>query len=104
MNNIFIKAKKNKIVIDKNFYMKPDGFSGVVLVHSQQKKRKKKTGGEEFYKYETKFYYPRVAQALQKYVDVSGSSDMRIDKILENSKRVLTIISEFDKNSINSNN
>lgn len=91
MNKSFTKTKE--LVLDENYKIIPDGDHGVVLVFLTEKLNKKK----ELAPFYQKYYYTRIAQALEKYVDMSLSADNTMLEILVNSKRIYDIIDKIDK-------
>jgi len=91
MNKVFAKSKE--LVLDEKYKIIPDSDNGVVLVFLTEKENKKK----EIVPFEEKYHYPRIAQALEKYINLSLSVDNTILEILVNSKRVLQIIRSIDE-------
>jgi hypothetical protein len=92
-NNIF--KKKAKVEIDSNFHLETDSFSGVCLVKSFSAVRKNKNGEETNYIAEERFYYPTVAQALEKYVDLKQIILPQVSEMLELQKETLGILKGF---------
>jgi ribosomal protein S19E (S16A) len=89
MNKAFTKSKE--IVLDSNYKIISDSDSGVVLVFKTTKVNKK----DEIVPYEEMFYYPRVAQALRKYADITLNTDL--DNLNSNLEKVYLIINKIDK-------
>ena len=101
MNNIFKKAKKEVIVLDDNYTLSHDGYSGVVLTFSEMRERekvnekRKKTGEKEQYLYEEPRYFARIDQALKRYVELSQNSAKSIEEIIEKTDKILAVVEEF---------
>lgn len=93
MNNLL--KKTDKIIIDKSHYLKTDGGRGVCLVQHFPQKRISKEGLETEYTAEERFYFPTVAQALEKYTDLKQIILPQIVEMLEVQKETLEILKEF---------
>lgn len=94
------KAFKNteKIELDSNWAIIPDGFNGVVLVFSEpRKKENKKTEELEDYIFEEKWYHPRISQSLKEYVRITQNSSKTIEEILEKTDKLTTLLERLDK-------
>lgn len=94
MNNIF-KTKK-KVELDSNHYLETDGFKGVCLVQQSSAKRKSKEGQEVDYIKEERFYYPNIALALNKYVDLKQVILPEVSEMLKVQEEVLKILKNFE--------
>jgi hypothetical protein len=97
MNNIFKESKKG-IQLDSEFSLEPDGFNGVTLVKKTVKVKGEKADnpGEEFVD-EDRHYYPRLAQALEKYLMESQKQSKTVDEILLKTECCLKTIEKIDK-------
>lgn len=91
MNKAF--TKKKELVLDENYKIIPDSDYGVILVFLTEKENKKK----ELVPFEQKYYFTRIAQALEKYVDLSMMTDNIMLEVLVNSKRIYEIIENIEK-------
>lgn len=81
MNKAF---KENKIlVLDANYLIKPDNANGVILVYTNGKAK------------ET-FQYPRIAQALRKYVDRELMVEDNIEDMIAKAERIYALIEKID--------
>ena len=98
MNNIFKKEKKEVIVLDDNYTLNHDGYSGVVLTFSEMREKEKKTGEKEQYLYEEPRYFATVGQALKRYVELSQNSAKSIEEIIEKTDKILAVAEDFRKN------
>ena len=93
MNTIF--KTKSKVEIDSNYYLVTDTFNGVCLVqHSPAKRTNKKKETVE-YTAEERFYYPTLAQALDKFVFLRQIVLPEVSEMLEIQKETLDILKEF---------
>lgn len=97
MNNIF---KKGAIVLDDNFSLTPDPDHGLVLNFTEERLKEEsikgnKTGKQVPYQYNSKWYFPSVGMALEKFVTLSGNSSKSIEEVIENSKKTMDIVKEF---------
>lgn len=90
MNKAFTKQKELKL--DENFKIVPDSDYGVILIFLTEKENKKK----EIVPFEEKFYYPRIAQALRKYTDLSLNKSESIPALIKNLNRVYFLIESID--------
>lgn len=96
MNKVF--NKKTQLDLDDNWHLTSDSDSGVILTfHEIRQRKSKKTEEEEDFLFEDKYYYPRVAQSLKKYSQMVQNTTESIDKILENSEKVLEVINRIDR-------
>jgi hypothetical protein len=105
MNNAF--TKKKKIELGFNWSLSSDGYNGVVLTFAEQgqkekviiEKGKKKvhTGVFEPFLFEDKFYFPRVAQALEHYSDNVMNDCSSLEELAEKCNAVTEMISKLDK-------
>jgi len=90
MNKAFTKTKE--LVLDVNYKIIPDSDNGVILVFLTEKENKK----GEVLPFEEKYYFTRIAQALEKYINLSLSVDNTILEVLVNSKRIFEIVKSID--------
>jgi len=95
MNEIFIKFKSENISLSDGFYLRPDGFRGLVLVKETEKVRKKidkdtkkPTGEVEKYIHTESIYQPTISKTLQRYLELSLSECKDIKEIKETLERV----------------
>jgi predicted transcriptional regulator len=96
MNKAFTKT--DKIELDSNWYLTPDGFNGVVLTfHEIRKKVKKDTGEKENFEFINNYYFPRVAQALVKYVSVTQNNSESLEEVINKTDVLIKIINKLDK-------
>lgn len=95
MNNAF---KQNKILkLDANYLIKPDNNNGVVLVFTEDRERTKEDGSKEKFTFKEEFNYPRIAQALRKYVDRELMVEDSIDEMIASADRIYTLIDKIDR-------
>ena len=93
MNNIF--KHKDRVDLSENHYLESDSFKGVVLVqHSPAKRTNKKKETVE-YTAEERFYYPTLAQALDKFVSLRQIVLPEVSEMLKIQKETLGILKEF---------
>jgi hypothetical protein len=104
MNNIFKQSKKQVVELDEFFTLSPDGDSGLILTFSEPRKREKvdnkkvKTGETEDFIFEQKYYYPRLNQALSKYLELSQNAPSKtVEELVERTNKLFKIIEEFEK-------
>ncbi len=90
MNNVFKNAGTKRIDLDEKFYLAPDENYGLMLTQEVVKIRKKvdketkkPTGEEEGFLATEKFYYPRLSQAINKYIQLSGNEATSIEELKE---------------------
>jgi hypothetical protein len=99
MNNVFNNTKR--IDLDGNFYLTPDSDHGLVLTQEVVKIRKKvdketkkPTGETEEYLGTEKFYFPRLSQSINKYIQLTTNEAESITELKEILLRVEKIIEE----------
>ena len=93
MNNIF--KHKDRVDLGENHYLESDSYKGVVLVqHSPAKRTNKKKETVE-YTAEERFYYPTLAQALDKFVSLRQIVLPEVSEMLEIQQETLDILKEF---------
>jgi len=91
MNRVFEKQKF--IGLDEKWDLTPDADHGVVLTFKEARIRiKENTGEKEEFLFVDKYYFPRVAQALSKYCEMSLNHNESIDDIVSNSERIFNLI------------
>ena len=96
MNKTFLKTQK--LDLDSNWYLEPDSDSGIVLVfHEIRQKTKKDTNKEEDFLYEEKRFYPRIAQALTKYIDATQNNSETLQEILDKTDKLNKLVEKLDK-------
>ena len=93
MNNIF--KHKDRIDLSEHYYLESDQFKGVVLVEHFPAKRTNKKGETVEYTAEVTFYYPTLAQALDKFVFLRQIVLPEVSEMLEIQKETLVILKEF---------
>jgi len=91
MNKAFTKTKE--LVLDDNYKIIPDSDNGVILVFLTEKENKK----GEVLPFEEKYYFTRIAQSLEKYINLSLNVDNTILEVLVNSKRIFEIVKDIDE-------
>lgn len=86
-------TKDEELKLDDNFKIVPDSDYGVVLVFLTEKENKKK----ELVPFEQKYHYPRIAQALRKYVDLSLNESTTLKLLFAKTDAVYKTIENIDK-------
>lgn len=106
MNNVF--KKSDRIELDSEFCLVPDGFRGIVLLRETIKTRKKidkttkkPTGEEEEYVDTEKFYHPKLSQTITKYLELKSCDAKSIEELRDIVLRVETLIKEKLINDFN---
>lgn len=97
MNNAF---KKGVIQLEEKVFIEADAFNGCVLVFLEiiEVKQDTKTHKKgEFKEVRNEFYYPRIAQALVKYVEVTQNDSESIKEAIEINKSIYLLIDAIDK-------
>ena len=98
MNEVFKKAGKEEIILDDNFKMHHDSFRGIILTFSEMREREKKDGTVEKYIYTEPRYFPKVDQALERFVELSQTQPTKtVEEILEVCKKINETLEEFKK-------
>ena len=93
MNNIF--KHKDRVDLGENHYLETDSYKGVVLVQHFPAQRTNKKGETVEYTAEERFYYPTLAQALDKFVSLRQIVLPEVSEMLEVQKETLDILKEF---------
>ena len=93
MNNIF--KHKDRVDLSEHYYLESDSYKGVVLVQHSPAKRTNKKGETVEYTAEERFYYPTLAQALDKFVSLRQIVLPEVSEMLEIQKETLGILKEF---------
>ena len=93
MNNIF--KHKDRVDLTEHYYLTSDSFRGTVLVEHFPAKRTNKKGETVEYTAEERFYYPTLAQALDKFVSLRQIVLPEVSEMLEIQKETLAILKEF---------
>lgn len=88
MNEIFEKFKSKNIPLEGGYFLRPDGFRGLVLVRETEKSRDKKDGTKEKYIHTESIYQPTISKTLQRYLELSLSECKDIKEIKETLERV----------------
>ena len=92
-NNIF--KHKDRVDLSENHYLESDSYKGVVLVQHFPAQRTNKKGETVEYTAEERFYYPTLAQALDKFVSLRQIVLPEVSEMLEIQKETLGILKEF---------
>ena len=93
MNNIF--KHKDRVDLSEHYYLESDSYKGVVLVQHFPAQRTNKKGETVEYTAEERFYYPTLAQALDKFVFLRQIVLPEVSEMLEIQKETLAILKEF---------
>ena len=93
MNSIF--KHKDRVDLSEHYYLESDSYKGVVLVQHSPAKRTNKKGETVEYTAEERFYYPTLAQALDKFVALRQIVLPEVSEMLEIQKETLGILKEF---------
>ena len=93
MNNIF--KHKDRVDLTEHYYLTSDSFRGIVLVQHFPAQRTNKKGETVEYTAEERFYYPTLAQALDKFVSLRQIVLPEVSEMLEVQKETLVILKEF---------
>jgi hypothetical protein len=106
MNNVF--KKQNRIDLEEGMYLTPDGFRGIVLNIETAKTRKKidkqtkkPTGEEEQYIHTETFYYPKLSQTINKYLQLKTCEAKSVEELKEIVLRVEKTINDKLINDFN---
>lgn len=92
-NKIF--KHKDRVDLSEHYYLESDSYKGVVLVqHSPAKRTNKKKETVE-YTAEERFYYPTLAQALDKFVSLRQIVLPEVSEMLKIQKETLDVLKEF---------
>ena len=90
MNNAFKNAGTRRIELDDKFYLAPDENYGLMLTQEVVKIRKKvdketkkPTGEEEQYLGTERWYFTKLSQAVNKYIQLSGNEATSIEELKE---------------------
>lgn len=83
MNEIFKKSKSQRINLDSVYYLTPDGFCGLVLQKQFEVVKKDKEGKDKLVLKTESFYYPRLSQALGKYLELKTVEASSIEELKE---------------------
>jgi translation initiation factor 2 alpha subunit (eIF-2alpha) len=101
MNNTFKNAGTKKIKLDEEFSLTPDSDHGLVLTQEVVKIRKKidketkKPNGEvEDYLDVERHYFPRLAQSINKYIQLTSNEAESITELKEILLRIEKTIEE----------
>ena len=92
-NKIF--KHKDRVDLSEHYYLESDSYKGVVLVQHSPAKRTNKKGETVEYTAEERFYYPTLAQALDKFVALRQIVLPEVSEMLEIQKETLGILKEF---------
>ena len=96
MNKTFLKTQK--IDLDSNWHLTPDGFNGITLTfHEIRQKTKKGTEEKEDFEFTDSFFYPRIAQALTKYIDATQNNSETLQEILDKTDKLNKLVEKLDK-------
>ena len=86
---------KDRVDLSEHYYLESDSYKGVVLVQHSTAKRTNKKGETVEYTAEERFYYPTLAQALDKFVSLRQIVLPEVSEMLEIQKETLGILKEF---------
>ena len=92
-NNIF--KHKDRVDLSEHYYLESDSYKGVVLVQHSPAKRTNKKGETVEYTAEERFYYPTLAQALDKFVSLRQIVLPEVSEMLKIQQETLDILKEF---------
>ena len=95
MHPLFKKTKKVKILLDKDFYITPDPYNGLILCKEVLKEKKDKEGKTVFYNDVTKKYFPKMSQTLNEYLKNKVGESETIEEIKDILFRVEIKIDEL---------
>lgn len=96
MNKVFTKTKKIKL--DEFWYLVPDSDRGLMLVFNEIRERVKKgTKEKEDFLYEEKRFYPRVAQALHRYIETTQNNSETLQEIISKTENLTNLVEKLDK-------
>jgi len=82
--------------LDKDFYLTPDSYSGVVLNKTCHKTKK----NGEVIEFIDKWYYPNYVFALQKYAKLKQEQIGELDEMLKVYEQTLNVIKSYATNTI----
>lgn len=82
--------------LDKEFYLTPDNYSGVVLNKICQKTK----NNGEVVEFIDKWYYPNYVLALQKYAKLKQEKIGELDEMLRVYEETLEVIKSYGKHSV----
>lgn len=82
--------------LDKDFYLTPDSYSGVVLNKICHKTKK----NGEVIEFIDKWYYPNYVFALQKYAKLKQEQIGELDEMLKVYEQTLNVIKSYATNTI----
>lgn len=99
MNNVFKNTKR--IDLDDKFSLTPDSDHGLVLTQEVMKIRKKidkdtkkPTGETEEYLGIERYYFPKLSQAVNKYIQITTNEAKSIQELKETLLRIEKTIEE----------
>ena len=93
MNNIF--KHTDRVDLSENHYLETDSYKGVVLVQHFPAQRTNKKGETVEYTAEERFYYPTLAQALDKFVSLRQIVLPEVSEMLKIQQETLDVLKEF---------
>lgn len=95
MNNIF---KTNKVIIlDDKYSLTNDGGNGIQLVFKETRQKEKKDSKLlEEYEYTDSYYFTRINQALNKYVELTQNNFKDLEDLISRTDKVFAVIEEFN--------
>jgi hypothetical protein len=89
MNKAF---KKGVIQLEDNIWIEADAFKVCVLVFLEMKENKK----EEIKPFRNEFHYPRITQALSKYVEVTSNNSKSIEELNQTTIKIYALLNEIN--------
>ncbi len=95
MNEIFKKLESENIPLEGGYFLKPDGYNGLVLIKETEKSRENKNKKVETYTHIEKIYLPTISKTLQRYLELSLGECKDIQDIKQTLERVENQISKI---------
>jgi len=96
MNKAFTKEKE--LILDYNYKIVPDSDNGVILVFTDiRTKKDSKTNELVPFDFKQEYHYPRIAQALRKYSDLTLNEHRDFDSLIQKLNDVYLTIDNIDE-------
>jgi len=96
MNKAFTKTKE--LVLDERYKIIPDADNGVILVFSEiRAKKDSKSENLIPFDFKQEYHFPRIAQALRKYADLTLNEIHDFDSLIQRLNDVYLIIDSIDQ-------
>ena len=96
MNNIF--KKDGEIHLGGEWWLIPDGFSGVQLQKRFLHEREKKDGTKEAVEKSEDWFFANISQALRKYAQEEQKSSKTLEDLIQKTDKILSVVEEFRTN------